>query len=63
MCSHTALLPPVWRRGHRLDPALCPGGCPVCGATVGAPPGQPVAAHQRAGTGTEMCPGTGAPAV
>ncbi len=47
----------------RFDPGMCEGNCPVCGAGVGAEPGQPTAMHQRAGTGTETCPGSGAPAV
>ncbi|MGW7366205.1 hypothetical protein ACWGI8_22895 [Streptomyces sp. NPDC054841] len=55
MCSHA-------EHGHRFDPGLCEGYCPVCGAGVGAELGQPVAAHQRAGS-LEMCPGAGAPAV
>jgi len=44
--------------GARFDPGQCAGNCPVCGATVGAPPGQPVAQHQRSGS-LEMCPGSG----
>lgn len=47
----------------RFDPAEVEGNCPVCGATVGAPTGQPVAHHQRSGSGTETCPGTGQTAV
>ena len=55
MCSHD-------HPGHRFDPSLCEGYCPVCGAGVGAEPGQPTAMHQRAGT-LETCPGSGSPAV
>ncbi|MEU8759382.1 hypothetical protein [Streptomyces sp. NPDC048659] len=47
----------------RFDPAEVQGNCPMCGATVGAEKGQPVAQHQRNGTGTETCPGSGAPAL
>ncbi|MFD7134363.1 hypothetical protein [Streptomyces sp. NPDC059894] len=50
------------RPGARFDPGMAEGNCPVCGATVGAAPGQPVAQHQRQGS-LEMCPGAGAPAV
>lgn len=56
MCSHTA-------PGHRFDPGLCEGGCPVCGCIVGSAPGTPTTMHQAGGTGTEMCPGSGQPAV
>lgn len=47
----------------RFDPALCEGNCPVCGAGVGAAKGQPTAMHQRNGSGTETCPGSGQPAL
>lgn len=48
--------------GRRFDPGLLEGGCPVCGSTVGAPPGSPTTHHQRPGS-REMCPGTGQPAL
>lgn len=47
----------------RFDPARCEGNCCVCGAGVGAAKGQPAAMHQRNGTGTETCPGSGQPAL
>lgn len=47
---------------NRFDPGQCNGGCSVCGAIVGAEPGQPAAMHQRAGS-LETCPGSGMPAV
>lgn len=47
----------------RFDPAEVKGNCPVCGAGVGAEKGRPTAHHQRAGTGTETCPGSGQPAL
>lgn len=55
MCTHTCT-------GHRFDPSMCAGYCPVCGAGVGAEAGQPTASHQAQGS-REMCPGSGAPAV
>jgi hypothetical protein len=44
--------------GARFDPGLTEGNCPVCGATVGAAPGETVAQHQRQGS-LEMCSGSG----
>ena len=55
-CSHAT-------PGTRFDPGLTEGNCPVCGAGVGSPPGSPTTMHQRNGTGTETCPGSGAPAL
>lgn len=37
--------------------------CPVCGQYVGKEPGEKVPVHQRGGTGTETCPGSGKDAV
>lgn len=54
MCSHHT-------PGHRFDPGLTEGYCPVCGAGVGSPPGTPTTMHQALGS-REMCPGSGAPA-
>ncbi len=56
MCSHAT-------PGHRFDPGLTEGSCPVCGAGVGSEPGTPTTSHQAGGTGTEMCPGSGQPAL
>lgn len=53
-CAHA-------RPGARFDPALTEGACPVCGSTVGAEKGQPVALHQKPGS-RETCSGSGAPA-
>ncbi|MFJ3814697.1 hypothetical protein [Streptomyces sp. NPDC090056] len=47
----------------RFDPGTCEGNCSVRGQGVGAPAGQPAAMHQRGGTGTGTCPGSGRPAV
>lgn len=47
----------------RFDPALLEGNCPVCGAGTGAQPGQATPLHQRNGTGTETCPGSGQPSL
>ncbi|MER6103637.1 hypothetical protein ABT115_15265 [Streptomyces sp. NPDC001832] len=55
MCSHT-------NPGHRFDPGLTEGCCPVCGAGVGSEPGTPTTMHQANGSGNEMCPGSGQPA-
>ncbi|MEV6614280.1 hypothetical protein AB0N31_10730 [Streptomyces sp. NPDC051051] len=49
------------RPGGRFDPGMTEGSCPVCGAGVGAAPGEPVAMHQRQGS-LETCPGSGQPA-
>ncbi|MFF3848069.1 hypothetical protein [Streptomyces sp. NPDC002328] len=54
-CLHT-------RPGGRFDPSMTEGSCPVCGAGVGAAPGEPVAMHQRQGS-LETCPGSGQPAA
>jgi hypothetical protein len=48
---------------YRFDPGMCAGNCPVCGAGVGSAPGTPTTMHQRAGSGTETCPGSGQPAL
>ncbi len=56
MCSHAT-------PGRRFDPGLTEGNCPVCGAGVGSPSGSPTTMHQRNGTGTETCPGSGQPAL
>ncbi len=50
------------RPGARFDPGATEGSCPVCGAVVGAAPGEPVASHQRQGS-LETCPGVGMPAT
>ncbi|GAA3727186.1 hypothetical protein GCM10023082_26450 [Streptomyces tremellae] len=53
MCTHAY--------GHRFDPGLCAGTCPVCGSINGAKTGDPTPGHQPAGS-REMCPGSGQPA-
>jgi hypothetical protein len=47
----------------RFDPGQLYGYCPVCGQGVGSETGQPTTTHQGGGTGTETCPGSGAPAL
>lgn len=54
MCDHLS---------HRFDPGMCAGNCAVCGAGTGAQKGQPTPMHQRGGTGTETCPGSGTPSL
>lgn len=48
---------------HRFDPGQVEGSCPVCGQGVGSETGQPTTIHQRGGSGTETCPGSGQPAL
>ncbi|MFE2044300.1 hypothetical protein ACFXAZ_25925 [Streptomyces sp. NPDC059477] len=48
------------RPGARFDPGRCSAACSVCGAWVGAEPGQPAAHHQAQGS-QETCLGSGQP--